>query len=117
MANFHDLPAELRILIWQYSHPGPRDIVVSWDGIDFASNLSPPTVAHVCHESREEALKHFSLIFGRPDRPGYILFDNSMDTLFVTDEVDYQLTTSDRSFINNLKHFRFTNVMAQKCTS
>lgn len=116
MATFTGLPAELRILIWQYSFPGPRNMVLSWNDGCFSSNLTPPSVAHICHESREEALKHYNL-FSAPHPLAHILFDNEVDTLFVTDDAVHRLQPWNLAKVERLRHFRFTNVMAQKCTT
>jgi len=61
--TFQNLPAELQNMIWRYSLPGPRVIRAAYiEGEDYAKgsfvirDACPPTVLHVCQNSRREAL-------------------------------------------------------------
>lgn len=111
------LPAELRILIWQYSMPEPRRPVLSWTGNDFSCNTKAPNVAHVCHESREETAKEYDLAFPKPGSPPHIWFGFERDYLYVTDEALAHLQPETLARIRNLRHFRYTGQMALKCSS
>ncbi|CAK3872234.1 Hypothetical predicted protein [Lecanosticta acicola] len=118
MATFMSLPAELRILIWQYSMPDPRRPVLSWSGTHFAFNTTPPNLVHVCHESREEAAKQYELTFATPGNNNpHIWFDFTRDFLYVTDEALARLPGEVVRRIQNLRHFRYTGKMALKCSS
>ncbi|EME41092.1 hypothetical protein DOTSEDRAFT_37792 [Dothistroma septosporum NZE10] len=117
MATFTCLPTELRLAIWQYSMPEPRNLILTWTGDDFKSNTPPPYVAHICHEAREEALKQYELTFAARGRRARVLFDFSKDTLYITDDALIMLTPKTLSRIQKLKHFRNDSFMAQKCSS
>jgi len=69
--RFRDLPNELRSFIWQLACRGPRLVQLrrkrcSEDGSPTVTSRAPiPTVLHVCQESRAEALRRYTLSFGR----------------------------------------------------
>ncbi|KAF7902768.1 hypothetical protein EAF00_002671 [Botryotinia globosa] len=70
---FGALPTEIRLLIWGMACKQQRRIDVEFDGklnhlhqfgpALFKSNTPAPDVLYACKESREEALKHYSLCF------------------------------------------------------
>ncbi|APA09467.1 hypothetical protein SS1G_12272 [Sclerotinia sclerotiorum 1980 UF-70] len=75
---FGELPTELRILIWGMVCEQRRNISIQLnqsykqvdlpphqrrDGYICASNTPHPSVFYACKESREEAFKHYSLLF------------------------------------------------------
>jgi hypothetical protein len=73
---FMKLPFELRSSIWHYALSIPRIHEITYDARgDSSSNLPPPSLLHVCRESRAEALKMLQSGFGT-----YINFD--LDILF-----------------------------------
>ena len=117
MATFTSLPAELRIAVWQFSVPEPRNLVLSWNGKEFKSNGTPPNILHVCHEAREESTKSYSLTFGSPGSPPKIWFDYARDVLYITDEALEHMPVETLERVQKLKHFRYTGAMAIKCSS
>jgi hypothetical protein len=117
MAGFQSLPAEIRIVIWQYSLPEPRNIVLSWSGKGFKVNASPPNTTQVCHESREETKVRFELSFAANGSHPYVWFDYLHDVLYITDEALERLSPDTICRVRNLRHFRNTSAMAQKCSS
>lgn len=92
---FSFLPAELRLKIWEYSLPESRIVPVRFDtpcqadeyvnprhrSSGCVSTAPIPTNLHVCHESRDEALKKYCLAFGMGD-PGQIFFNPARDILY-----------------------------------
>jgi hypothetical protein len=90
---FPQLPPELRRKIWYHALPGPR--VVSFDFVHrsrdsmphFETNHGPPTLLHVCNESREVALESYDLAFQPKgsSRPAFY-FAFKRDTLCFTKE-------------------------------
>jgi hypothetical protein len=96
---FLRLPPELRRIIWWFSIPGPRTVtifsqkeayVTNEDGhaacnpsISAKSNSKPSALLHATRESREIALKSYSLSFKEHlnQRPVYFRF--STDTLYM----------------------------------
>lgn len=117
MTGFTDLPAELRVQIWQYSLPEPRNLVLSWNGEDFRSNAYAPNLAHVCRESRLELATKYELSFSSQEYPAHIWFDFSCETLYVTDDAYERLPSDVLQRIIRLRHFRNTDSMAQRCSS
>ncbi|KAJ3573192.1 hypothetical protein NPX13_g4789 [Xylaria arbuscula] len=101
-AKFRELPAELRIKIWQFAMPEPRALVIkspysrktvptSLDkvlpgGLDGAetwhSPAEVPALLHVNCEARHEALKHYSLSLGVGQAEPRVYVDFDHDTLF-----------------------------------
>ncbi len=101
---FPELPFELRLKVWKYVAPGPRTVTISYESHATrykGKNISrfdgwgtpdpPPVILHICHESREEALKSYKLAFGSHFHAAKIYFDFSKDTLRFGNgnEVDY----------------------------
>ncbi|TAQ91607.1 hypothetical protein B7494_g128 [Chlorociboria aeruginascens] len=86
---FPTLAAELRLKIWQYAC-SPRVVEVrnipdeqSDITARYVSSNRPPTILHVCHESRQEALKVYHLTFATVSSPPHIYFNPYRDTLYV----------------------------------
>ncbi|KAI5363143.1 putative 2EXR domain-containing protein [Septoria linicola] len=117
MATFSSLPAELRIAIWQFSIPEPRNLVLSWNGKEFRSNSTPPNTAHVCHEAREETAETYDLTFASPKSTPKIWFDFARDALYITDDAQERMPAEILERVQRLKHFRYTGAMAIKCSS
>jgi hypothetical protein len=61
---FLTLPAELRLKIWGYSLLGVRVVEVRWnpESHKYYTTVVQPVILHVCHESREVALKEYDLL-------------------------------------------------------
>ncbi|KAH6664134.1 hypothetical protein B0J14DRAFT_252821 [Halenospora varia] len=83
--RFDDLPPELRLRIWSFAAPRrPRLIQINyntdkdvWEACeDGCGGL--PSVVHVCREARTEALKSYTMVFGK-------YFDLEQDILFISD--------------------------------
>lgn len=95
--HFNRLPAELQIMIWQATFPGPRDVELAYvfdrrffaifDYIMYASILSPVTL-QVCHQSRITALRTYTMFFC--DQRG-IYIDPTIDTLVLSSRSLYYL--------------------------
>jgi len=91
---FPDLPSELRLKIWGYIAPGPRNVSIRykteyntiggraravWTG--WKSPDPVPIVLQISHESREEALKTYQRAFGTVFNEPRIYFNYAIDTL------------------------------------
>lgn len=72
-SGFPDLPAELRIMIWELCIPEPQIIRVTDNAMRHNGSHSRqnPVVLHVNSESRAEALKHLARLFGGVNSNGY----------------------------------------------
>lgn len=90
------LPPELRLMIWRFTLPGPRNVGIQmkikdagFGGWVVRKNTPPPPVAlRVCHESREEARKHYVLSFGTDAFPATVYFNFQTDTLCFSDGIN-----------------------------
>ncbi|KAI0875072.1 hypothetical protein GGS24DRAFT_309246 [Hypoxylon argillaceum] len=90
---FPQLPAELRLMIWSLSLPGPRIVSIRCGPRPAAHGATPsiqcrsptpvPAALHACRESRAEAQRRYKLLFGMggPD-PATIYFDPLRDALY-----------------------------------
>ncbi len=103
--KFRELPAELRIKIWQFAMPAARTVVIKSpysqktvpisldkvlpqavdDGETWQSTTQVPALLHVNAEARYEALKHYSLTLGVGKAQPRVYIDFSRDTLFFGD--------------------------------
>ena len=111
---FPNLAVELRLKIWRSSFPGPRNVGVKirikdsgFGGWIVRENTPPPPVAlHVCHESREEALKYYILSFGTTVYPPTIYFNYQIDTLCFSDKFSEgtRQSTGASDYLLNLWH-------------
>lgn len=89
--RFHDflkLPYEIRQQIWKIVAEERRTVVVKANlpgnhSIRLSSSSPPPAMLHVCAESREVALKYYTLAFGRHGHPAQIYFNFDRDILFL----------------------------------
>jgi hypothetical protein len=90
---FPKLPLELRLKIWAYTME-PRIVTIYSQRLYDEANGSRtsramwwnspdpvPTILHICHKSREEALKYYQRLFKPSDRQAIIYFNFSKDTL------------------------------------
>ncbi|KAI0443943.1 hypothetical protein F4803DRAFT_289896 [Xylaria telfairii] len=101
--QFRRLPAELRIMIWQFAMPDPRTVVIKSPftrrkhiptSLDEAlpqaqdreetwhSTTQVPALLHVNGEARYEALKHYSLSLGVGKGQPRVYVDFARDTVF-----------------------------------
>ncbi|EWZ94917.1 hypothetical protein BFJ70_g10229 [Fusarium oxysporum] len=91
--NFEQLPAELRVKIWNYNLPPARLVPMqcgsSWSGSSSSFSWSGctssaiiPANLHACAESRSEALKYYGLGFGFARGPGQVFLDPDRDILY-----------------------------------
>lgn len=88
--QFTDLPAEIRLLIWEYLFPGPRTVRLIHTrgllpcgcyGTVFWSRAPIPVLLHINHETCELAQKHYSLSFGTCASWGRVYFNFELDAL------------------------------------
>jgi hypothetical protein len=80
---FPKLAIELRLKIWKMALPGPRVVVVQYSETTQLP-FSPariPVILQVNSESRDEALKSYTLALGFDGAAGRIFFDFSTDIL------------------------------------
>jgi 2EXR family len=80
---FPKLATELRLKIWKLALPGPRVVVVEYSKTTKLP-FSPariPVILQVNRESRDEALKSYTLALGFDGAAGRIFFDFSKDIL------------------------------------
>lgn len=102
---FSKLPTELRVMIWREVLPGPRLVEANFQFEDNVyrfgsapmycmSRTSPPALLSVCYESREEALKKYSLCFAMEAEQPRIYFDMNVDNLFITCDDPMDLLTA-----------------------
>ena len=83
------LPSELRLRIWHHTFNRSRSVRIGirikddgfagWKAID--DSARPPLALHICHESRAEALRFYSLSFGTSKYPPAAYFSADFDTL------------------------------------
>lgn len=93
---FPNLPFELRLKIWKFTFPGPRNVGIQIRFKDFGfggwmsrkRSPAPPVALQVCHESREEALKCYILSFGTSTHPPTAYYNYKIDTLCFGDGPD-----------------------------
>lgn len=92
--KFSQLPPEIRCQIWRESFPGAR-VVELRDGsgqsgrlaaqkyiVPWTSPSDPPTVLHVCRESRAEALRFYEPSFSRCGFPPQIFVNFDRDIIY-----------------------------------
>ncbi|KAL8348525.1 hypothetical protein RB601_002419 [Gaeumannomyces tritici] len=81
---FSSLPTELRLQIWRASFQ-PRAVEVRYQPeTDECHTIThPPAVLQVCHESREEAARHYRKAFGTKTHEATIFFNPSIDILYI----------------------------------
>lgn len=95
---FSNLPSELRIKIWQQAC-SPRTVTLTYNtsSSSFSSTTPPPTLLSVSHETREEALRIYTLSFGTPTEAPKVYFNPLLDTLYLPrhQEMGYDETLRD----------------------
>jgi hypothetical protein len=118
---FPNLPFELRLKIWKFTFPGPRNVGIQIRFKDFGfggwmsrkRTPTPPVALQVCHESREEALKCYILSFGTSLHPPTVYYNYKIDTLCFGDGPDIHSLfperkagyhTSPSNYLLNLWH-------------
>jgi hypothetical protein len=83
---FPNLPAELRLQVWQYVASFERVVEIQGInrtiGIRHGASPRPPAILHVCHESRYEALKVYKLCCGTKRLPKSIYLNPASDIIF-----------------------------------
>lgn len=82
---FNKLPEAVRLAIWKLNHPEPRliEIVESKGNCHFYGKGQPVVNLQVCHESRVEALKTYSLSFSVDCEEPLIPFSFEKDALLL----------------------------------
>ncbi|KAF4621873.1 hypothetical protein G7Y89_g14470 [Cudoniella acicularis] len=83
--RFPQLPIELRLMIWKFSFPRSRLIEVYYeeDTNSCTTTCPAPTALKICKESRQEALRHYKLMFRTSIMPPRIYFDPSVDEFYL----------------------------------
>ncbi|KAF2434187.1 hypothetical protein EJ08DRAFT_646633 [Tothia fuscella] len=97
---FQELPSELRLEIYRLALQMPRVVNITCDAGPKQRNIPrtaksfhsdncarPPSLLHVCHESRREALKVYKPHFQTQTSAKYIYFSTTQDTIKATDSV------------------------------
>ncbi len=81
---FPSLPLELRLKIWQAACNISRTLTLTYssDKDVFHCKTQPPTSFSVSHESRQQALRVYSLCFGTKTSPPKIYFNPYHDILY-----------------------------------
>lgn len=98
------LAPELRLKIWQHACPS-RIVSVRYmpESDSCVSSSKPPAVLQACRESREEALRTYTLTFGTQSSSARIYFNPYRDILYFPRyrQMGYDETLRDfRSFLN-----------------
>lgn len=89
---FPKLPTEVRLMIWKMTLPGPRAFELRSNyyfdmraGDGYATSTDPqPVNLMVCRESRNEALKIYTVIFPAAIATAKCYFDPALDILFLS---------------------------------
>lgn len=63
---FSQLPIELRLKIWELALPGHRCLTLARRRGSKSDSLAPPSLLHVCQESRTTAQEHYRLCIVPP---------------------------------------------------
>jgi hypothetical protein len=81
---FTSLPSELRINIWKQALPAPRIVPVRYSRAfrQYTSGSAPPSLLHVCQESREVFLKSYEKLLLSKKYESSIYIDFTHDTIF-----------------------------------
>ncbi|KAE9365284.1 hypothetical protein N431DRAFT_354150 [Stipitochalara longipes BDJ] len=81
---FTSLPSELRIKIWRSSFPGPRVVPVRFQrpSSQYISDSSPPSLLHVCSESRSLFLSIYTKLILSPKYDSAVFVNFAIDTIF-----------------------------------
>lgn len=91
---FPDLPFEIRLKIWSFVTPAPRDVTIKYTtafrkieeqispaSTGWISSTPVPVILQICRESRAEALKSYQLSFGTVYNEPRIYFNFAIDSL------------------------------------
>src|SRR5436309_3339408 len=81
---FSSLPSELRIKIWRCAFPGPRVVPVRFQrsSNQYTSNSAPPSLLHVCSESRSLFLSAYTKLILSPKYDSAVFVNFKIDTIF-----------------------------------
>ncbi|KAH6677584.1 hypothetical protein B0J14DRAFT_636261 [Halenospora varia] len=80
------LPFEIRVKIWKYTFPDPRDMDIAYcveSGGSLNGPDAPPVALLVCRESRSEALREYIIIHRPHKHEMPFCFSPSRDTFFL----------------------------------
>lgn len=113
--KFSELPFELRLKIWSYTFPGPRVLTIKCTKGDYqrgtrrvffvskyTSTTAPPIALSICQESRDEALRRYTLILATNSSPAAIPIDYSIDTIRIHDRDCRHLAEPEISLVQDL---------------
>lgn len=99
-SKFTDLPKEIRIKIWTYSVT-PRIVPIRCrlirssredatgnerfqSNFEYFSGCTFPSIFHTCREARREGLRIYRLIFSTPRSITSVLYNRSLDTIYLS---------------------------------
>jgi hypothetical protein len=84
--RFRELPAELRLRIWETASSFQRIVELNYCVVDRKFSISgpPPAILYVNHESREIALNFYSKSFGTIHQPAEIYFNPVSDIIYLS---------------------------------
>jgi hypothetical protein len=88
---FPNLPIELHIKIWEHAFP-TRVVNLTYDQYNdrfHSFNSTPPLLLKIHHESRELALRQYTLCFGTESHEPRIYFDFNRDILLFDDYLQF----------------------------
>ncbi|KAB8290571.1 hypothetical protein EYC80_010996 [Monilinia laxa] len=81
---FNDLPPELRLKIWEFAMPGPRIVLLNYNGrTNEYRSLSQISMAAVCQESRHVVTSLYVKAFGTESAEPKTWFNFEIDTLYI----------------------------------
>jgi len=81
---FKHLSSELRIKIWQLAFPEPRIVPIRYSRIlnQYTTNSVPPSLLHICSESRVLFLQTYTKLILSPKYDSCVFIDFARDTIF-----------------------------------
>lgn len=114
--RFRELPAELRIRVWNYVYGESRELDLylpefpsQWrtlaleDKLCFRSSITTPATLQVCRESRQLASLLYEQRFRQPGSSRYIYSCFALDTIYVIDRMLRYIPKDDLGRIQYMK--------------
>jgi hypothetical protein len=113
--QFSNLPFELRAKIWSFTLPGARTISITctkgdytvgtnrcFYAIKFHSSTAPPVALSICQESRDEALRRYTLSLGTQHNEAAIPICFDIDSIRLADRDCRHIAEQELGQIRNL---------------
>jgi len=96
---FPNLPSELRVKIWHHAC-FPRTMTLTYSSANDAFHCTspPPVLLSTTHESREEALRIYTMSFGTKTQPARTYFNPYKDTVYLPRHGDMGYDETLRDF-------------------